>query len=1519
MSQSPIHDDPRLARLTPQQLALLRQRLAAGAAPQISLRDAVRALPPLADGTPLPQSPAQQRMWFFERLQPGTGAYHLYQHCRLSGALDAAALEAAFAAIVARHAALRTGFGEAGGQPLQTVAAHAPFTLTRLDLSHLDAAAAQAAALDYAGAETQRPFDLARPPLLRASLVTLAPQEYALVVVLHHIIADAWSINVLYGELQALYRAHASGAPAPLEVLPALPLAFPDIVRWQASPPRQAALARQVAFWHQALAGSSGLLELPADAPRGPSLSPVGERYAFAVPPALSQAVKALAQSEGATLFMALLSAFQVLLARLANQDDVVVGTPVANRNAPECEPLIGLFVNTLALRADLSDDPAFSALLARNRQHFLDALAHAEAPLERIVDGLQIERVPGRSTLFQTMFVLQAPAASASEEEAQAAWHGLRPGPFEPPFKAARFEITLSMVEADGALCGVIDYSVALFEAATIARMAEQFTQLLASIVEAPATLVSRLALLPAAQRAQLLALGDGGTPVDAQDLPDGGLYALVARQAARAPLAIAIADDGTSLRYGELVLAVNALAARLQAAGAGPGSHVALLADRSAAALVGLLAIVACGAAYVPLDPALPEARLRFMLDDAGAIALVAPPAAQAQALSIAGQLPVLATDAPPDATPFAAPRIDGATPAYLMYTSGSTGTPKGVRVSQANVLHLLHAFVHVHDLAGQRVLMIPPLQFDASVGDIFPALAAGATLVLHGAPNQLGAAELEAYCARHAVTAIDAPAALWRRWTDAFDGAGNATGSVLPGLRLMMFGGEAVPVEQVRRFARLTGKRVRLCNHYGPTEATVCATTFSSVDGAGLEGSDLPIGQPLPGVRAYVLDRHLQLAPRGVAGELAIGGAGVAAGYHHAPELTAERFVPDPYAPQPGARIYRSGDLARWNSDGSLQFLGRRDHQVKLRGVRIELGEVESALLACDGVQAAVATVLEVAPGDKRLVAYFTGPGVTAAALRSDLAARLPDAMLPAIFERLEALPLTGNGKIDRRALPAPTQALHALAARSIVAPATPTEQRMLDVWQALLGREGLSTDDEFFSAGGDSLLTLPLVFQLQRAFGIDVPLTAVFSAPSIAALSRVVDDLLAGVAAPAPDLAAQAVLPPDIDAARATPRHAGAPRAILVTGATGFLGAWLLRDLLDASAAQLLCLVRADDAIDGARRLRANLRQYGLWQDSDAARLTPLPGDLAAPQLGLTDDGYATVASQADAIVHNGGQVNFLAPYASLAPANVGGTLEVLRLATTGPLKAVHMVSTLGVYVSADYLDATVRESDAPPAADSQQGGYNQSKWVAEQLALAARARGVPVALYRPARITGDSGSGSANLGDYFSSWVKGCAQLGMVPDIAGASYDMAPVNHVSAVIACRVLAQNGAGANGTWHFLNPARLPTSALVEGLRAAGHPVRLVDYAQWRAALQQAVSAGQANALASFAALFPEQADAREPGFDCGATERMAAALGHVCPPADGALFATYLAYMHRQGYLPAIGATPQERACA
>ncbi|MBJ7310430.1 non-ribosomal peptide synthetase [Rugamonas sp. CCM 8940] len=1542
--------EDRLARLTPQQRALLLQRLSAGskgaehAAPDLA--GSIAALPPLADGTPFAQAPAQQRIWFFERLQPGSGAYNLYQHQRLRGALDAEALQTAFEAIVARHAALRTGFSELAGQPLQTVHAEVAFHMRRLDLSALPCAARETELLRLASRENAHPFDLACPPLLRATLVRLADDDHALLVVLHHIVGDAWSSDVLAAELELRYNTLLNGAAGEAQEWTPPQPSFADIVRWQTAPAQQRKLERELDYWRGALAGVSGALALPTDKPRPDTLSAAGARHSFLLPAELVEGLEQTARNENATLFMVLLAAFQCLLGRHAGQDDVVVGTPFANRGRAEFEPLIGLFANTLPMRGDLSADPSFRQLLARTRSYCLDAYSHADTPLERIVDILKLERVPGRSALLQTMFVLQPGVDKPMQ------LRGLRAEALHGDFDRARFELTLSLTrQADGMLAA-FDYSTDLFESAGIARMAGQYLVLLGGVVREPDCALSRLPLLDATQRAELLALADGGPAAALLAPPAGGnLFGWVRAQAALRPDAAALLAPDARLSYAELVRAADAVARQLRELGAGPGRRVALLADRSVDALVGLLGILAAGAAYVPLDPAHPDERLGHMLDDAGVGALAFPAPLGRRADRLAGKRPLpllnldwreLVTEAalagepanpPPQEAPAATRRMSAAAPAaapiadaaeaYVIYTSGSTGTPKGVSISHAGVINLVQAFALRHDCAGHRLLMIPPLQFDASVGDIFPVLAAGATLVLHPAPNELGPRELERYCADFDISAIDAPAALWRRWTEGLgqDAAGGARATpLLPSLRMLMFGGEAVPLSLVRRFAALTGQRVTLSNHYGPTEATVCATLLSTIDGAGLAGPDLPIGRPLPGVQTHVLDAHLQLAPRGVVGELCIGGAGVARGYLNAAELDAARFVADPLAAERdtgagsgAARLYRSGDQARWNADGSLHFIGRSDHQVKLRGVRIELGEVEAALSDYPGVSAAVASVCELAPGERRLVAYFVAGGdavVDSASLRTFLAGRLPDAMLPSLFQRLDGMPLTVNGKVDRRALPAPTAMPQDAPQRVATPPHNDTERAILAIWSELLARHDLGTDDEFFSVGGDSLLTLPLVFHLGLAFNVEVPLSAVFAAPTVAALARVVDDLRAGIAPAQLDLVAQVRLPDEIDPARALPARAprALPDCVFITGATGFLGAYMLRDLLDMTAARMLCLVRAADQADGLRRIRANLEGYGLWRDGDERRIEALPGDLAAPSFGLDPAGFAALADRADVIFHNGGQVNFLAPYQSLEAANVGGTRDVLRLASSGHLKPVHVVSTLGVYLTEDQLDATISEQSPPPTPAGQHGGYNQSKWVAEQLALAARARGLPVALYRPARITGDSRHGTANLADYFHSWIKGCVQLGLAPSGDGDSFDMAPVDYVSRAIV--QLALGAGAADGNFHLLNPQRMAVDDLLACLRDAGHAVAPTDYASWRLALLAATTNSRDNALASFAAMFPpaERIDAREPRFDCGATMAAVAPLGTVCPPADRNLMATYLRYMQARGFLPA-----------
>ncbi len=1467
----------RLAKLSPAQRELLARRLAGQGAAAVPVEPVARHTAP---GTPLPLSSAQQRIWLFEKITPGTGAYHVYGHYFLDGALVPAALERAGAELVRRHHALRTAFDEVAGEPRQTVLAACAFTMERVDLTGLPEAERESEARRIADLETERPFDLGRPPLLRLVLIALTPTRHLLLSVVHHIVADAWSRGVLFDELVALYAAYARGAESPLAE-PAVQMS--DAVLWQRREAYERRVEGQLAWWRETLDGVGGVLELPTDRPRPAVAGGRGARHAFSLPTSLVEAIDTFARQQGATRFMLLLAAFQVLLARWSGQSEIVVGSPVANREPQEFESAVGLFVNTLALRGEVDAGATFRQLLADTRRRVLGALDHAQAPLERVVEDLALARVPGRPPLFQVMFVLQnADGAAPQLPGLVATWH-------EPGAQTARFEITLSLGVGRDGIDAVLDYDRDLHDAAAIARLADAYARLLGAALATPEQPLARLPLLSEAARAELLALGDGGAAIVGAE---SCLAALLPAAAARAPEAIALIEPGAAFSYRQLHFRVNGLAHLL----VGRGPRIAVLADRSAEAVIGVLGVLAAGAAYVPLDPASPPERLRALLVDCGAAAVVAPPALVALARSFAGAIAVIASDqAPPTAV---GPSIadDADAPAYVIYTSGSTGAPKGVVVPQRGAMNMTRGFVARHDLAGRRLLMIPPLIFDASVGDLFPVLAVGATLVLHPNPAALGPRELAEYCREHAIDAIDAPAALWRRWSE---GLAREGANALPSLAVMMIGGESVPLAEVRRFARLTGGRVALSNHYGPTEASVCATMLTTRDAGELDGVELPIGRPLPGVRLYVLDDAGELAPRGVVGELAIGGVGVADGYLGAPQLTAERFLRDPFVAAADARIYRTGDRVRWNADGTLSFLGRRDFQAKLRGIRIELGEIETALAAHPEVRAAAVALREDRPGDKRLVAYVVAASdeVADATLRGWLAARLPEAMLPSLFVRLAALPLSPNGKVDRRALPVPPAAPRDL--RQLRAPTTATEQAVLAVWRELLGRADIGVDEDYFALGGDSLSTLPLLFKLNTALGTELPLAALFAAPTVAGMAEAADRQRAGEAGTALDLAALVQLPVEIDPRHAAPADAprNAPRQLLLTGATGFLGAYLLRELLDRTAATIHCLVRADEGADALGRVRDNLRAYGLWHPDDAARLRPVRGELALPRLGLDGAGFDALAETVDAIFHNGGQVNFLAPYARLEAANVGGTREVLRLATRGRLKPVHLVSTLGVHLTADNLGRTVRESDPAPEAAGQHGGYNQSKWVAEQLALVARERGLPLTLHRPARITGDSRSGASNVGDYFNAWIRGCVQLGLAPRLPDEAFDMMPVDVVARGLVTIAL---GEGV-GNYHYFNPRRLPIPDAIAAMRDFGLAVREVPYADWRRALIAAVAAKQDNALAAFAGMFPERPDPREPEFDCSATF---AAGGIDCPAADRALFASYLRHLETRG---------------
>ncbi|HEX8690813.1 MAG TPA: amino acid adenylation domain-containing protein, partial [Longimicrobium sp.] len=1053
----------------------------------------------------LPLSFAQQRLWFIDRLQPGSAAYNIPVALRLRGELDAAALAWALTEVVRRHEVLRTTFGVgADGEPVQVVHAPAPVRLPVIDLAAADPDRREALVGRRANDEASRPFDLARGPVLRCALLRLGAGESVVLFTMHHIASDGWSMEILQREVTALYGARARGDDADL---PELPVQYADYAVWQRRWLEGEVLERQVAYWRDRLSGAPAVLELPADHPRPAVAGGRGAGHAFALPPELSRALRELSRREGATLFMTLLAAWSSLLARYGAGGDVPVGTPVAGRTRLETEGLIGFFVNTLVIRTRLDGDPTFREVLGRVREGVLEAQAHQDLPFERLIDELAVERSLAHTPLFQVSFTLEQAAHGGGD----GGGGGLRLGgaeiaPVASSSGTAKFDLTLGMSDFGDHVAGTISYRAELFDAATVERMAGHLARLLERAAADPDARLSEIELLDGAERRQVL---EEWNAADA-DLPERTLHALFAAQAARTPDAPAAEFAGETLTYASLDARAERLARRLRCAGVGPETVVALSVERSLRLPVALLGVLKAGGAYLPLDPSYPPERLRYMLEDSRAGVLLTERAVGegiAAELSAAGGTVVFLDeddehggDAPERAAepgPAAAP----GNLAYVIYTSGTTGRPKGVMVTHRSAARLVMAQTEKLGFGpGERVLQFAPLSFDTSVAEIFTALCSGSCLVGEPADALLPGAPLARLLAERRIThAKFTPSAL-----------AAVPPAALPELRTLVVGGEACTGELVARW----GEGRRFINVYGPTEATVRAAW------AELTPADAvpPIGRPLAGARLYVLDEAFAPRPVGVAGELYVGGEGVARGYLGRPALTAERFVPDPFAVEPGMRLYRTGDRARWRSDGQLDFLGRVDEQVKVRGYRIEPGEIEAVLREHADVREAAVVAREDRSGEKRLVAYVVGgEAAEPRALRAHLSARLPDYMVPGAFVRLEALPLTPSGKVDRRALPAPDRA----AAGAYLAPRTAAEEVLAGIWGEVLDLERVGVEDNFFELGGHSLVATRVVSRVRQAFGVEIPLRAVFEAQTVGALARRVEEMRgagAGVQAP-----------------------------------------------------------------------------------------------------------------------------------------------------------------------------------------------------------------------------------------------------------------------------------------------------------------------------------------------------------------------------------------------------------------
>jgi len=1076
----------RLADLSPAKRALLELRLK-----EKGLRSFTNpGIPRRTTGDSIPLSFAQQRLWFLDKYEPNRSVYNVPSALRLSGELDRGALKQSLNEIVRRHEVLRTKFPMVEGEPLQVISPSLAVSLPMVDLTDRSESEREDEARRLAAEEARRPFDLSQGPLVRMMLLRLAENEHVLLLTMQHIVSDGWSMGVLHHELSVLYEAFSRGQPSSL---PELPIQYADFAIWQREYLQGEVLERQLSYWKKQLEGIPAVLNLSADHPRPAVQSFRGRTQSIELSKGLTEGLKGLSRKEGVTLFMTLLAAFQTLLYRYTGQEDIVVGSPIANRNQTEIEGLIGFFVNTLVLRSDLSGNPTFGELLDRVRKTALEAYDHQDFPFEKLVEELQPERSLSHSPLFQVMFVLQNTPPSIIK------LGSLRVNSVRMAGETAKFDLTLLLREEAGELKGSLQYNTDLFATATIKRMLGHFGTLLEGIISNPQARISELPILTDAAKHQLLVEWNDTE----RDYPkDKRIEQLFEEQVQRAPDAVSVVFDGQELTYRELNSRANQLARYLQKQGVVPETLLGICMERSLEMVVGILGVLKAGGAYVPLDPSYPSQRLAFMIRDSRAEVVLTQRVElehlrdhRAKMIALDRDWDEIAKENPSNG------QIHGSTDsiAYVMYTSGSTGEPKGVEIPHRGVVRLLFGVDYVRLDANQTFLHMAPIAFDASTFEIWGALLHGARCALYPeetpSPKELGK-----LLKKHQVSTLWLTSALFNTVIDEAPDA-------LKGVSQLLIGGEALSLSHVRRALTLL-PHTQIINGYGPTESTTFTCCYRIPKELGKAINSIPIGRPIGNSQVYILDRYHQPVPIGVTGELYIGGDGLARCYLNQPELTDQKFMLNPFSRDPQSRLYQTGDLGRYLQNGNIEFIGRTDNQVKIRGYRIELDEIEATLRQHPGIREVKVLAYEDQPGDKRLAAYIVieaNQPATGNDLRNYLREKLPGYMIPSAFISLDSLPLTPNGKVDYRALPDP-HGQYAREKNAYVAPRNETEKFICQLWSEALKIDRVGIDDDFFSLGGHSLLAAKLFARLDEKFGHSLPLGVLFAAPTIRALAE-----------------------------------------------------------------------------------------------------------------------------------------------------------------------------------------------------------------------------------------------------------------------------------------------------------------------------------------------------------------------------------------------------------------------------
>jgi len=1408
----------RIDRLSEKKVRLLGLMLKARAPSMPGMAPAPREV---VEGYALmPVSAAQRRFWLIDRMEGGD-AYHVQVAARLHGALNVSALQQAYAALVDRHEALRTVFIEVDGEPLQRIASRGDSSAFEVvEPGNVGPDAREVELNSFIHREARRAFDLSAGPLCRARLVRLSVEQHVLLLTIHHIIIDAWSVGIVLRELRELYAARCE---ARREDLAPLAIQYADYAHWQRCWLQSELAKQQLGYWRSHLAGAAGELNLPTDRARPVVQSYRGDNIKIRLGAELSAAIKAMAAKHELTLFMMLYAAWAALLARLSGQTDVVIGTPVANRSQPELAALIGLFINTLVLRAEVVSAVPLEAFLQQVKKVTLEAYDNQDIPFEEVVQALHPARTLSRNPLFNVMLVVQ----DALTRDSWFAGLDAHPEPLAP--QSAKFDLLLSLEECGDEIRGVVDYAVDLYDRETIQNWIDSFMELLHGLTNESCTVVGDLPVLTHHDLRLLRTFNTTAESYSQERL----VHQLFEQQARAIPTEPAVLHGQRVMTYAQLNERASALGDQLRALGVRPDSLVGVFVERGVEMVIGLLGILKAGGAYLPLDPSYPRVRLEYMLSDAAPTVVLTQrrlreslPVSAAQVIALDENL-ALGTDVNESMASVMSHEMTSLHLAYVIYTSGSTGRPKGTAMPHRPLVNLIEwQRRELGDSACPRVLQFAALSFDVAFQEIFTTLGTGGTLVLIDEWMRRDVQALVEAINLHRVERLFVPPMMLQALAEHV-----MNSDALPrSLRDVITAGEQLRIsgEIVRMFQRLGG--CRLHNHYGPTETHVA--TALTLDRDPLRWPTLPaIGRPIANAQIHVLNAAGQEQPVGVRGEIYIGGDALARGYVGRPELTAERFVRRAVNSAPQL-VYRTGDIGVWERAGVVKYQGRNDDQVKIRGFRIELAEIE-AQLACHPQVGEVAVLArDVAIGDKRLIAYVVPRHLAvlnAATLREHLAAALPDYMVPATFITLTRLPMTPSGKLDRSALPAPSPDASLDAASE--PPQGDTEAVIARTWQELLQIERVGRTDNFFALGGHSLLAVKALSRVNRLLGSSLKVTDFYKHPTVAQLAasvggRGVEDALI-------DLSREAVLDDSIVVHSDLPQARGG--ALLLTGATGFVGRFLLAQLLADTNATIYCPLRASTRSEATHRLRAMLMKWDLWHGEAESRIIALPADLRQHRFGLDEQSFAVLSREVDTIYHCATSMNHLETYAMARSTNVDSAQQLLLLATQHRLKQINFISTLGIFRSQPGGTARTVREDTPIDLERHRSsqGYVASKWVGEKIFMLAQERGIPCNIVRLGLIWADTRLGRYDELQHDYRVIKSCLLSGY--GIRNHRYITPPTPADFAARAVVFLAKRHADGGGVFHVSSPRVGLVDVFDRCNELAGTSLELLSMYQW------------------------------------------------------------------------------------